>query len=165
MEYTVTFADLQHQDTAVVRAAVRPSEIPGHLGAVFAETAAEAGSQGLSVVGPPFGRYTIDDDQMFHLEAGIPVSAPVVAAGRVEPSSLPQGRVARTMHVGDYAAVGAAYEAARDRILADGYACTEAPWESYLDEPDVAAPRTEVFVPCTPQRPAGDGQASTGRSL
>jgi hypothetical protein len=28
------------------------------------------------------------------------------------------------------------------------------PWECYLDDPEVPAPRTEVFMPCRPLRPS-----------
>jgi effector-binding domain-containing protein len=150
MSYTVTFADLQRQHTAVVRGRATASELPAMLGAAFAETAAVAGAQGRALTGPPFGRFRPDGAGGFDVEAGFPVSGPVTAAGRVEPATLPGGRVARTLHVGDYASVASAYEAADEHLVSEGFEATDTPWESYLDEPDVAAPRTEVFVPCRP---------------
>jgi effector-binding domain-containing protein len=57
------------------------------------------------------------------------------------------------MHVGDYAGLGAAYEAATAWLTDNGYVVTGEPWECYLDGPEVPEPRTEVFIPCTEARP------------
>jgi effector-binding domain-containing protein len=165
MSYSITFADLQEQHTAVVRGNATVSELPEHLGAAFAEAAAAAQAQGVSLTGPPFGRYRPESAGRFRVEAGFPVSAPVAPSGRVGPATLPGGRVAHTLHVGAYSAVAAAYEAAEEYLLTQGCEPTETPWECYLDEPDVAAPRTEVFVPCRPVAPSARPQASAGRSL
>ena len=52
------------------------------------------------------------------------------------------------------------------RLLTDeGYELSGAPWESYLDDPTVAEPRTEVFMPCRRLRPAGEPQPEDGLSL
>jgi effector-binding domain-containing protein len=154
MTYSVSFADLQEQHTAVVRGTAAVSDLPDFLGTAFTETAAAAQGQGVGPAGPPFGRYRRNDDGTFDVEAGFPVSAPVSPVGRVESGTLPGGRVARTLHVGEYAAVAAAYGAAEEYALTQGYEPAETPWECYLDEPEVAAPRTEVFLPCRPVRAA-----------
>lgn len=164
MTYSVGFADLQQQHTAVVHGTVTVGELADFLGAAFAETASAAQSQGVRVSGPPFGRYRPRAGG-FEVEVGFPVSSPVTPAGRVEPATLPGGRVAHTVHVGEYAAVAAAYEAAEEYLVTQGCEPTEPAWECYLDEPEVTAPRTEVFVPCRPVVPAGRSQASAGRSL
>ena len=44
--------------------------------------------------------------------------------------------------------VRASMEAATVLALDDGYRPSGAPWESYLDEPDVSEPRTMVYLPC-----------------
>jgi effector-binding domain-containing protein len=56
--------------------------------------------------------------------------------------------VARTVHRGAYDELGLTYEALEKWVVENGYRVTGAPWESYLDEPDVAEPRTEVYLPC-----------------
>ena len=61
--------------------------------------------------------------------------------------------MATTLHVGSYAGVGSAYDAAQQFLTDEGYEVAGAPWESYLDEPGVPEPRTEVFVPCEPAHP------------
>ena len=75
--------------------------------------------------------------------------------GRVEPSTLPGGHVATTMHVGSYADLGAASDAAQQFLTDEGYEVAGAPWECYLDGPEVAEPRTEVFMPCRRLLPRG----------
>lgn len=84
-------------------------------------------------------------------EIGFPCSGAVEPSGRVEPSDLPAGPTARTTHVGPYEGVGAAYEAAIAWLAGQGYEVSGAPWECYLDGPEVPEPRTEVLVPCSPQ--------------
>ena len=57
----------------------------------------------------------------------------------------------RTLQVGRAEAVGAvaaAYEAGAQWMTENGYEPAGDPWESYLDGPEVAEPRTAVFMPC-----------------
>ncbi|QNN53499.1 GyrI-like domain-containing protein [Nocardioides mesophilus] len=157
--YSIQFADLQPQDVAVVHGRVRSGALPEFLGGAFGEVARVMAEQGLLPIGPPFGRYRFDDDGSCQVEAGFPCAGIVTDAGRVRHGRLPGGRVAHTLHVGDYAAVGAAYQAAVDFIVANGHEPAGVAWERYLDGPDVASPRTEVFVPCRPVRPRGEPQA------
>lgn len=160
MTYTVQFADLQAQDAAVVRKHVAgAAELPEFLGAAFGEVAQAVAAQGLSVEGAPFGRYVPTGDGGFDVEVGFPVSGSVKPSGRVEPDRLPVGRVARTLHVGSYDTVAAAYEAARSFVVDNGCEVTDTPWEAYLDAPDVPQPRTEVFMPCREVRPREDTEA------
>lgn len=150
--YTVHFADLQGQDAAVVRGQVPMSGIADFLGAAFGEVMATLGAQRNTVVGPPFARYRVVAGR-FDVEAGFPCQAPVSPTGRVEPATLPAGRVASTLHVGDYAGVAQAYDAVMHHVTEEGYEPCADPWESYLDDPTVPEPRTEVFLPCRPRRP------------
>lgn len=147
MTYTVSFADLQAQDVAVVHGHVDVGHLPEFLGGAYEEVAGTVAAQGLSIAGAPFGRYR-PDETGFEVAAGFPVSAAVRPEGRVVPDRLPEGRVAHTLHVGSYDAVAAAYEAAEKYVVDNGFEPAGPPWELYLDEPDVAEPRTEVFLPC-----------------
>jgi effector-binding domain-containing protein len=153
MRYETQFVDLEAQHTAVVRGHVRADEIPDFLGPAFGEVIVLLDKQGLHPTGAPFGRYRPTEDGGFDVEAGFPVSGVVEAAGRVEPSDLPGGRVARTLHVGSYGDVGAAYDATMSWLVDEGCVVAGEPWESYLDGPEVAEPRTEVFVPCEKAHP------------
>jgi effector-binding domain-containing protein len=153
MRYETQFVDLQAQHTAVVRAQVTVEEMPEFLGSAFGEIIRALDKQGLHPTGAPFGRYRVLEEGGFEAEVGFPCSDVVKPEGRVEAAELPAGRVARTMHVGAYDDVGAAYEAAISWLIEEGYVTVGAPWESYLDGPEVPEPRTEVFVPCEPAHP------------
>lgn len=148
MSCDVELRTLTPQSVAVVRAEVRPEDLPAFLGGAFADVAATLARQGLAPTGPPFGRYVPRSDGSFHVEAGFPVERPVTGTGRVEPAELPGGTVARSLYQGPYEGLSDAYAAATDWVRAHGYRTVGHPWECYLDEPDVPQPRTEVFVPC-----------------
>ena len=166
MTYDVRMADLQEQHAAVVRGRLTMERIADFLGGAFSEVMQAVAAQGLHPAGPPFARYRFVDGGSgqdvaaggpveLDIEAGFPVSGSLTATGRVEASTLPGGHVATTMHVGSYADLGAAYDAAQQFLTDEGYEVAGAPWECYLDGPDVPEPRTEVFMPCRPLRPRG----------
>ena len=148
MSYEVTLADLPEQRTAVVCGHADTSDgIADFLGGAYGEVMGLVERQHLQPAGMPFGRYRITADG-FDIEAGIGVEGDLRPEGRVEASTLPGGRTARTVHVGAYSGVAAAYEAVAGWLKDNGYVSTDAPWECYLDEPSVPKPRTEVFFPC-----------------
>lgn len=147
LTYDVQLVDLQPQPVAVVKAELAVPDIPAFLGGAFDEVLRVLAAEQLAPVGPPFCRYA-SFGPTFSVEAGFPTTGVVPAAGRVVPEVLPGGPVARVLHVGDYAAVASAYEAATAWLDANGYVMAGSPWESYLDEPTVAQPRTLVFLPC-----------------
>lgn len=156
MSYDIDLQELPQQTAAVVRAHVGHQGIGDFLGEAFGEVMGAVGHQGLHPAGPPFGRYRPAEDGGWDIEAGFPVSGAAAPEGRVEPMTLPGGRVAHTTHVGDYGSLSAAYEAVTAWLTGQGYVPAGEPWESYLDEPDVANPRTEVYFPCVPA-PAQQG--------
>lgn len=147
------FVDLQEQHVAIVKGHVTVDEMPEFLGGAFSEVINVLDEQGLHPTGAPFGRYSMPEGGAFDAEIGFPCNDVVKPEGRVEACDLPGGRVARTMHVGPYGDVGAAYEAAIAWLTEEGYVVEGRPWECYLDGPEVAEPRTEVFIPCTPAHP------------
>jgi len=145
--YQVELVELQSQPTAVVRGQVEPAEIQAFLGSVFAEVMQALGDQHLAPAGPPFGRWQMAG-AAFEVEAGFPTTGSVTPAGRVEAGELPGGSAASVLHRGDYGAVGAAYEFGATWLEENGYVPMGDPWESYLDGPEVAEPRTLVRFPC-----------------
>jgi effector-binding domain-containing protein len=138
------------QDVAVVRGMASQQEIAEFLATAFQHVAEVAGAQGLQITGPPFGRYRPNDDIHWEIEAGFPVSGTVEATDDVEPDTLPGGTVAQTTHVGAYDEVASAYQAVNAFAAERGYRPISDPWESYLDGPEVAEPRTELYLPCEP---------------
>lgn len=147
MTYDVELVELEPQPVAVMCSTQPAAGIGAFLGHAFGAVMQVIGAQGLAPSGIPFARYRMAGDQ-FEIEAGFPVSGPVTADGDVEPSELPGGTAAQTMHVGAYDAVGAAYEALQAWLADNGWQPSGAPWEQYLDEPTVPQPRTLVTFPC-----------------
>ncbi len=143
----VELVELQAQPAAVVRGHVTVTEIPAFIGGAFADVLAVLSGQRLVPTGPPFGRY-VPVDGAFDVDAGFPASGVVDPVGRVVPCDLPGGPAARVLYKGGYAGVAEAYTAATDWVGTHGYVATEPPWESYLDGPEVAEPRTVVHLPC-----------------
>jgi hypothetical protein len=106
---------------------------------------------GPAIVGPPLARYDLIDGG-FHIEVGFPVSS--VPDG-IESITLAAGEAAQTLYVGPYTGLGPVY-AELERWFSDtGHAMAGAPWETYLDGPDVAEPRTLVTWPCRSPEPPG----------
>lgn len=148
MSYDIEVIDRPEQPAAVVRSQVEHHGIAEFLGAAFGEVMQAVQRQGLQPVGPPFGRYRPTGAGGWDVTAGFPVTGPPTSDGRVGATTLPGGAVARTLHVGSYATVGAAYEAVGSWLGTHGYAPAGEPWESYVDGPEVATPHTEVCFPC-----------------
>jgi hypothetical protein len=153
MSYDIDLVDLQQQQAAVVRDVVPHHGIGEFLARAFGEVMAAVDRQDLHVSGPPFARYRSASSEAWEVEAGFPVHGVAAAEGRVEPVTLPGGRMARTVHVGEYADVGRAYEAVLGWLVEQGYVAQGDPWECYLDGPEVPRPRTEIFLPCHQVRP------------
>lgn len=147
MNYDIDVIDIAPTTTLVVQADVPADGIAAFLNGAFSESADAARRQGLTFAGPPFGRYHRLDDGGFQIEAGFPVEGTPRPAGRVLVGSLPGGRVAQTVHRGPYETVDVAYGAVTDWLGDRRMVATGEPWESYLDEPGVSAPRTLIRFP------------------
>ena len=145
MSYTVELVERHQEDTAVVCGRVPHDGVGPFIQAAFGEVMAAIGD--VPIVGPPFCRIDMDGDD-FLLEAGFPVERPIPASGRVEPSTLPGGPAATVVHVGPYDTVPPAYAAIGEWLAHHGFRSAGAPWEAYLDGPEVAEPRTVVCWPC-----------------
>lgn len=135
------------EPAAVVRGHATTAELPVFLGGAFGEVMQRLGEQRIAVAGPPFARY-LPVDGGFDVEAGFPAAGAVSPAGRVVAAVLPGGSVATAVHQGDYEELGRSYADIEKWVLEQGWVCTGAPWESYLDGPDAPEPRTQISFPC-----------------
>lgn len=149
MGYDIEVRDLPEQHVAVVRTTTTAEGVGAVLHDALPAVFGHVMSKGLTPTLPPFTRYHSMVDESFDLEAGIGVAAPIEGDGRIQPSTLPDGRVATTTHVGPYEGVGAAHRALEAWAAEHGETVTAA-WEVYVtdpgEEPDQSKWRTEVFA-------------------
>jgi effector-binding domain-containing protein len=143
---SVEGVELTAQPAAVVRGLVTRAELPQFLGGAFEETLNAITGQGRAPAGPPFARYRVDGDD-FAVEAGFPSTGAVGPTGRVTGGELVGGTAVRVLYRGPYERIAEAYEAGEKWLADRGCTPSGPPWESYLDEPDVAEPRTVVHLP------------------
>src|SRR5438874_1268620 len=85
------------QPAAVIRITIPREEIRTVMGPGMAEIQAAVAAQGVAPAGPMFSHHLRMDPDVFDFEIGLPLTAPVTAAGRVQPGELPAARVARTV--------------------------------------------------------------------
>ena len=142
------------QPTAVERTILRVEEIGPWLGHAYAEVAAAVAARHLGPAGPPFARYHRLGEDRFEVEAGFPVTGPVEAEGSVQPSELPGGPAAASVHVGPYDQMEPAYQALDSWVRDHGVEPAGDAWEIYfsdpVSQPDPATWRTEVVQPYRP---------------
>ncbi len=149
--YEIETRTLIEQETAVECATVRVADIGPWLAKAFNEVASYLGRKGAGPAGMPFARYHHTSDDRFEVEAGFPASTPTNGEGEIEPSELPGGLAAVTVHVGPYDAMEPAYAALRTWVHAHGGEPVGDAWEVYFSDPDTdpdpSTWRTEIFQP------------------
>ena len=140
-------------DTAVIRLTVPRAEIRYVMGPAFQELVEVLTAQGIATAGPRYCRHLKMDPDVFDLEAGVSVAAPITAQGRVKPGELPGQMVARTIYQGPYEGLGDAWSEFMGWIMANGHTPDADLWEIYTTgpetSPDPATWRTELNRPLT----------------
>jgi hypothetical protein len=90
--------------------------------------------------------YTVSQQRELDVAFGVGVTAPFAAVGAVEPTPLPVGDVATTIHWGNYAQLGAAHNAVIAWCEAHGRRRAGPSWEIYGHwTEDETRLRTDVF--------------------
>jgi effector-binding domain-containing protein len=139
------------QLTAVIRLTIPRAEIRNVMGPGLGELRGAVAAQGIAPTGPWFTHHLKMDPATFDFEIGLPVAAPVAAAGRVRPGRLPAARVARAVYHGPYEGLGAAWGELGAWITAAGHTPAADLWEVYVAGPesssDPANWRTELNRP------------------
>jgi effector-binding domain-containing protein len=139
------------QVTAVAMATLTVAELPPWLGKAYAAVADLLTAQRAGPAGPPFARFHTLGGGRFKVEAGFPATRPIEGDGDVQPSELPGGQVAVTMHVGPYEQMEPGYAALASWVGEHGGELAGDAWEVYFSdpstEPDPATWRTEIVQP------------------
>lgn len=148
MAYDIHTVEIESQHAAVVSGTCRMDEVGGFVGQAFERVLSALAREAVAVDGKPFARYDMVEGG-FRVEAGFPCPANLDLDGEVHTVTLPGGTAAVTTHVGAYSDVAGAYQAIEQWFAASGHRPTGAPWETYLDGPEVPRPRTNVTWPCT----------------
>jgi effector-binding domain-containing protein len=131
---------------AVVRIDGPVDQLPRLLGEAFDLTARAITGSGAAFAGPPFARY-LSLGKVISAEVGFPYSGELVASGRVYRTELPGGRAVVATHVGPYEKLADTWAATRAWLEEHALVPSGTPWESYLTEPNVTPPVTEVIFP------------------
>ena len=123
------------------------------MGPGISELRATIAAQGIAPAGPWFNHHLRMDPDIFDFEISVPVTTPVVAAGRVQPGQLLARKVARTVYHGPYEGLPAAWSEFEAWIAANGHSPAADLWECYVagpeSNPDPATWRTELTRPLT----------------
>lgn len=151
MTYEIESMRRDEQPTAACRATLsNDAAVGAWLAEAYAEVTRFLAETGNPAAGPPYARFTFRDLEM-DVEAGFPVTRPVIAGGPVVTSALPAGPVAVTTHYGPYEDLEAAYKAVSTWLDAHGYVRRGGHWEIYHDDParqpDSSRWRTDVVAP------------------
>jgi effector-binding domain-containing protein len=149
--YEIETRVVDEQATAAMFGTIRVEEIGPWLGHAYATVANYLSHYGVGPIGAPYARYRQIDAETFDVEAGFAASTPVAGEGDVEPSTLPGGELAVTLHVGAYDEMEPAYEAVTAWIADHGMVPEGDAWEVYHSDPvkvpDPAEWRTEIVQP------------------
>jgi len=139
------------QLTAFIHLTVTREEMQKVFGPTIGELMSALAAQGNAPTGPVFTHHLRRPTDTFDFELSVPVAAPVIATGRVQPGQWPAMRVARTVHHGPHERLPEAWGEFMDWIGTQGHTPTPDLWECYLtnpdSDPDAATWRTELNRP------------------
>lgn len=133
---TPQIAQTETHPTAIIRVTIPREEIQQAMGPGYRELMDTLTAQGIASTGPWYTHHLRMDPKIFDFEIGVPVAAPVAAAGRVEPGQFPATTVLRTIYHGPYEGLGAGWEAFEAWITAEGHTTGPDLWERYLSGPE-----------------------------
>ena len=139
------------QPTAVIHLTIPRSEMRSVMGPAHGELMSTIAAQGVAAAGPWFTHHLRMAPDVFDFEVGVPVAAPITAAGRVTAGERPATTVARTTFHGGYEGLGGAWGEFDAWVRAEVHTPAADLWERYVAGPesgaDPAAWRTELDRP------------------
>ena len=124
---------------AVLHVTVPRAEIRHVMEPAREELLRGVAAQGVAVSGPWFTHHLRMDPAVFDFEIGVPVAAPVAAAGRVRGSERPALTLARAILHGPYEGLPAAWGEFDAWLAAHGHTPAPDLWERYAVGPESSA--------------------------
>ena len=144
-------AQLEATPTAVIPLRISRADMPKVMGPAIQEVIAAVEEQGARPIGAVFAHHFRMDPEVFDFEVGVPVSKPVLPAGRVRPGERPATRVVQTLYHGPYEGLPEAWGAFHRWIEEKKLKWAPDIWEVYVVHPDTepnpANWRTELNRP------------------
>jgi effector-binding domain-containing protein len=154
MEYVIAAREVGPQTVFSIRDRRASPDIPGFLSEAFGELFGRLSLLGVRPAGHPFVIYHAFGPAEIDAEVCVPIAEVASATGRIRSRELPAVTVARTLHVGPYEDLGAAYRALTEWINRNGLEAAGPVRERYLNGPGDGATstdyRTEVEIPVAP---------------
>lgn len=144
--YEITTEQLATQTWLTMSESMPREQVPGFLGRAYPSLFAALGAAGLAPAGPPLARYQVGE-HTFHVTAAVPFVGDMSASEPMSVQTVSPTTLATTVHTGPYDGLPAAFHEVIQWIHASGFVISADPWESYLDGPEVAQPRTKVCFP------------------
>ena len=146
--------DRPEQNILLIERRIARSELQPMLAECFGALFGHGMRAGLAIAGAPLARYIHMGPGLWTVQAAMPLAAPALAEGEMQPGMLPAGPVAIAVHAGPYEQISDTHAAMERWIEAEGLKVAGAPWESYITDPgQVPDPRdwrTEVCWPVAP---------------
>ncbi len=138
-------------NTAVIHLVIPRSELRSEMGPAHKELMIALAEQGIALAGPWFTHHLRLVPNIFDFELGVPVTSPCKPLGRVKPSQLPAGTVARIVYQGNYDGIPSAWSQLNTWIKAQNRKHGPNLWENYIigpeANPDPTTWRTELNRP------------------
>lgn len=151
---TPHLTQIEKHPTALIHLTIPRAEIQSVMGPGLRELMSTVASQGSAPTGPWFTHHLAIEPDSWNFEISVPVSTPLLPAGRVKPGEWPAMKAARTVYHGPYEGLGDAWSEFLHWIETNGHTPSPDLYERYLVGPETSENpgdwRTELIKPLTP---------------
>lgn len=146
MENDFRIVELGPQNALAVKDEVSHQEIPKRMGEIFGELMSFMQRNRIQAAGPPFVLYHSWSGAKTVMEVGFPVASPVKGEGRVQPMTLPAGKVVTGVHNGPYDKLMVSYARMQKWMEAKGVKPAGKMWEVYMTDPAIEKDPTKYVT-------------------